>query len=113
MFDHGADALSSVTLSMSLASLLGFIGSAYYVFIIIAITTGFFFATLEEYYCGRLDLPPFNGVSDGCVLIVLVGILSGIFGCRTWSLKIFSSVSIGHLLLWAFFLSFILTIITK
>jgi len=113
MFDHGTDALSSVTLSMSLASLLGLIGTGYHVLIVICITMGFFFATLEEYYCGRLDLPPFNGVSDGCVLIVLIGILSGIFGYSIWSLKVFSSVTIGYILVWGFTLSAILTIITK
>lgn len=98
---------------MSLCSLLGLIGTPYFALVVMGITTGFFFATLEEYYCGRLDLPPLNGVSDGCVLIVGVGVLSGIFGCAMWSVKIFSTVSLGHVLVLAFLAAAVLTVGTK
>jgi len=41
---------------------------------------GFFFATLEEYYVGTLRLPPFNAVSDGAPLLILIMFVTGFTG---------------------------------
>ena len=113
MFDHGADAINAFFLSISLCTITGFGSSYYFPLTVICLTTGFFFATLEEYYCGRLDLPAFNGVSDGCVLIIFMGILSGIFGCGIWHMNIAFGLSLGQCVAWVLYLAAIPTIFMK
>lgn len=44
----------------------------------------FFYATLEEYYVGSLNLPCVNGPNEGCFLIVLIYLASAILGNRIW-----------------------------
>ena len=65
LVDHGVDAMVTVLISMSLGSVLKFQGAFMYFLIWSMMTVTFFFATLEEYYTGVLELPWFNGVSEG------------------------------------------------
>lgn len=58
------------------------------------ITLGFFLATLEEYYCGKLDLGIINGVSDACVAVYIVGGLTAYFGCGIWQPKRYFGLSL-------------------
>ena len=44
----------------------------------------FHFYTLEEYYIGILILPKCNVVSDGAFFVILVYIVTGIFGNGIW-----------------------------
>ncbi len=48
----------------------------------------FYFATLEEYYTGGLFLGIGNGVTDGSVGIMLLFIMSGVFGAESWATEI-------------------------
>jgi len=81
--------------------------------ILIAITCGFYAATLEEYYCGRLDLPLFNGVSDGCVIVYAIGLISGFTGFSYWNTKLFYQVTVAETFVIAFSLASAITIISK
>jgi ethanolaminephosphotransferase len=45
----------------------------------------FHFCTLEEYYVGTLRLPVCNGVSDGSVMMIILFIVTGIFGNDVWA----------------------------
>lgn len=42
--------------------------------------TAFHFGTLEEYYLGILELPAFNGVSDGSIIVIGFFLVAGIIG---------------------------------
>lgn len=68
---------------------------------LIALTSGFYAATLEEYYCGRLDLPLFNGVSDGCVVVYAIGLISGFANSGVWSAELLLGFSVSDVLLLA------------
>lgn len=52
---------------------------------LVSVMTAFHFVTLEEYYSGFLYLPPFNGVSDGSIPIILLSILTGYYGNNMWA----------------------------
>jgi len=107
MVDHGTDSINTVILPLAAASIMQ-IGRSWYVAIGVAcLSAGFYFATLEEYYTGRLDLPNPNGVSDGCVAVYLIGLLSAIFGCQMWKTPFIFGLNIGQSV---FVLTFVLSI---
>jgi len=45
-----------------------------------AVTSAFYYATLEEYYTGGLFLKVCNGVSDGSFAYMCLFLVAGIFG---------------------------------
>ena len=47
----------------------------------------FFFATWEEYYTNRLNLPIINGVCDGAILGAIMLSATGIVGSDSWLLN--------------------------
>ena len=53
--------------------------------IMLGVTQSFHFSTLEEYYIGGLFLGPFNGVTDGSVLVFAFYLASGVFGNGFWA----------------------------
>jgi len=73
------------------------------------VTLGFFLATLEEYYCGKLDLGIINGVSDACIAVYIVGGLSAVYGCGVWQPKTFIGISLYESI---FYTALIMVIIT-
>ena len=80
LFDHGADACNTVLIVMSLAALFQ-AGNGWPLHLLfVPVISGFFFATLEEYYTGKLDLPSINAVSDGAVLILVIHLISAFAG---------------------------------
>ena len=84
MFDHGADGWNAVMLSMTICTIFQ-IGRCWYLPLFwLTLTAGFYFATLEEYYCGSLDLGAINAVSDGAVLVFIVGVVSAFTGSGCW-----------------------------
>ena len=68
---------------------------------LVALTFGFYAATLEEYYCKRLDLPLINGVSDGCVIVYFIGIMSGLGGKEVWEIEVFYGFTFAQLIVLA------------
>ena len=80
LFDHGADGINSVLVGLSVPSLVQTGSTWSFMMFALSITTGFYFATLEQYYSGSLALPVINGVSDGCVILILVELLSAYTG---------------------------------
>ena len=56
---------------------------------------GFHFGTLEEYYVGTLKLPPCNVVSDGSFLLILLYIITGIFGNTFWVIAVCDGTWLG------------------
>eukprot|EP00826_Nyctotherus_ovalis_P042958 TRINITY_DN448_c0_g1_i18.p1 TRINITY_DN448_c0_g1~~TRINITY_DN448_c0_g1_i18.p1 ORF type:complete len:373 (-),score=71.90 TRINITY_DN448_c0_g1_i18:64-1182(-) len=109
MFDHGADSINTVSLSISLVCLVGVGQTWYFPLVLLGLITGFFFATLEEYYCQRLDLGVINGVSDGCLMIYAIGILSGIYGVELWTMEVFNGWSLIDMVCFVFFICSVLT----
>ena len=48
----------------------------------------FHFSTLEEYYIGTLKLPVCNAVSDGSIFLIIMYLITGIFGNGIWVVPI-------------------------
>lgn len=79
----------------------------------------FHFATLEEYYTGTLYLPPFNGVSDGSIVIVLAMFASGCATNAFWADEILGGewlhlgniqeITVGQLVLMVMFVGVTVT----
>lgn len=57
-------------------------------FALLATTQAFFFAILEEYYNGCLYLGPFNGVSDGSVILIVLALYCGVYGNDFFSTEV-------------------------
>lgn len=88
MFDHGCDALNT-TLEVVLASRALNLGRSWWtVASQIATLANFYLTTWEEYHTGVLYLGPFSGPVEGILMIVIIYIISGIFGPTFWDKKI-------------------------
>ena len=96
LFDHGTDACTTFYVSIVSGSILYFNNIYQYLLIYFPIMTTFFFNTWEEYYMGKLVLPAFNGVEEGSVIILIIYILSGIYGTSLffYEINIFNKLSI-------------------
>ena len=85
LMDHGCDALNTTVMSLSVATALQ-LGSTINAVILWGIgALGFFFATLEEYYTGVLQLPWINGPNEGIHLMAIIFCLTGAYGPSFWS----------------------------
>ncbi len=102
LFDHGADALNCVLFTMTVTSLFQTGKNWQLIAFFVCVTMGFYTATLEEYYCGRLDLGVVNAVSDGCVLMYAIGIVSAVFGCGVWTAVKFHGYTLVEILIGVF-----------
>ncbi|KAG2144675.1 CDP-alcohol phosphatidyltransferase-domain-containing protein [Suillus bovinus] len=88
MFDHGCDALNT-TLEVALASRALNLGRSWWtVASQIATLASFYLTTWEEYHTGILYLGPFSGPVEGILMIVIIYIITGIFGPTFWDKKL-------------------------
>ncbi len=92
LFDHGADSLNTILLALSACSIMQVGPTWYFAAFVVSMAIGFYFATLEVYYVGKLDLPVINAVSDGCVLVFAICILSAITGSYICHKRVGSSM---------------------
>ncbi len=80
LFDHGADAINCILITISVPGMMQ-MGPAWgFVLFHFTLTFGFFFATLEQYYVGSLNLPIINGVSDGSMIMIGIEALTAFTG---------------------------------
>ncbi|KAG6894146.1 hypothetical protein C0992_007340 [Termitomyces sp. T32_za158] len=80
MFDHGCDAMNT-TLEVLLASQALNLGRSWWtVASQIATLANFYLTTWEEYHTGQLYLGVFSGPVEGILMIVIIYLLSGIYG---------------------------------
>lgn len=62
------------------------VGNNYMVLLtVVATTSPFYFATMEEYYTGGLFLGPGNGITDGSVVLIALFIYCGAFGTSVFT----------------------------
>jgi hypothetical protein len=52
---------------------------------VIGVTSTFYYTMIEEYYTGGLFLGPFNGVSDGSVVLYTFFIIGAFLGNETFN----------------------------
>ncbi|KAG2364834.1 hypothetical protein BDR07DRAFT_1450115 [Suillus spraguei] len=86
MFDHG---LRALVLEVVLASRALNLGRSWWtVASQIATLANFYLTTWEEYHTGTLYLGPFSGPVEGILMIVIIYVITGIFGPTFWDTKI-------------------------
>lgn len=80
LFDHGCDSLILMLQGLSLATVLQ-IGNNWQSLMVYLIgCMPFFFTTLEEYYTNAMILPVINGPCEGCLVIGMFFLITGING---------------------------------
>jgi ethanolaminephosphotransferase len=85
LFDHGCDSLILMLQGLSLATVLQ-IGNNWQSLMVYLIgCMPFFFTTLEEYYTNAMILPVINGPCEGCLVIGMFFLITGINGCNYWN----------------------------
>ena len=89
LFDHGCDAINSMFGSVTWICAFALVPTDEYFFLAIAIMVYspmfvFYVSTWEEYYTGKLDLPMFNGPSEGLLLFATFNFISWWFGRSFW-----------------------------
>lgn len=82
--DHGCDAFTSGFQALVFAKAFQLGNNEYLLFICLAISAGFYFIILEEYYLGSFVLGYLNPVTDGSILIIGMFLFLGIFGIETF-----------------------------
>ncbi|KIK94389.1 hypothetical protein PAXRUDRAFT_828044 [Paxillus rubicundulus Ve08.2h10] len=88
MFDHGCDAINT-TLEVILACRALNLGRSWWTILSqIATLANFYLTTWEEYHTGLLYLGPFSGPVEGILMIVVIYIVSGIFGPSFWDKRL-------------------------
>ena len=92
--DHGCDALNAYISSLTFACCIGWpLTFPNYFAIFAAFTNGvlpFYFATWEEFYVGKLVFGIINGPNEGVYTLILVYLLTGIFGTVYYSSCVWS-----------------------
>lgn len=84
LMDHGCDALTTFLFSMSIGSIIKLEGPFWFSMIWLLVCITFFFATWEEYQTDTLDLPCFNGVNEGTLIVVVVMLFTAMIGQDFW-----------------------------
>jgi ethanolaminephosphotransferase len=84
LFDHSCDAINTVVLSLASAKVMGIGWSKKILLFHMYAYCPFFFQTWLEYFSGSMWLPPFNGPSEGLIMIMITCILSGYNGSHWW-----------------------------
>ncbi|CAE6477706.1 unnamed protein product [Rhizoctonia solani] len=84
MFDHGCDALNTTLEVLLVCRALNLGRSWWPISSQIATLANFYLTTWEEFHTGTLYLGYFSGPVEGIIMIVILYILTGIFGTSTW-----------------------------
>jgi len=107
LFDHGCDSLSSFLTAGSLVCALQLGGSMYSYCVILGVHTIFFFSIWEQYYTNILRFSKFTGPTEALILLIIVHIITGIFGVSFWRMDIAYGYKLGELLGFFFIFSII------
>ncbi|KAG8933449.1 hypothetical protein FRC03_012313 [Tulasnella sp. 419] len=98
MFDHGCDAMNT-TFEVILAARALNVGRSWWTVASEIGTIGnFYLTTWEEFHTGTLYLGVFSGPVEGIILIVVIYIISGIYGATIWDTKILAVTRLDRLM---------------
>jgi ethanolaminephosphotransferase len=112
LFDHGCDAMNTFISGLSVFTVVQFGNTALPLYAYMIGMTGFFLATWEEYYVGSLDLPLINGANEGVVAVIVLFIVSGIFGTQIWNTQV-GPLKANEIVLLGFVAMFAITLISN
>ncbi len=122
LFDHSADAINGVLVTLSIPALVQVGPTWAFALFHASLTSGFFYASLEQYCVGALNLPIINGVSDGCVIMIVIEVASAFLGilncnarigCEMWKTNVLPGFSRGHLIMSLMYVAIVPTLLLK
>ncbi|KAK6454262.1 alcohol phosphatidyl transferase [Scheffersomyces xylosifermentans] len=98
LFDHSIDAVNTTLGALVFASVLKMGYGGLLMVSQFASVCNFYTSTWEEYHTHTLYLSEFSGPVEGILMIIVVYILTGIFGPDIWDIKLFelNLSSIGY-----------------
>ena len=101
LMDHGCDIFTDIFTSFNMTKLLIVGNEGFFSYsVFLGLLMGFFMMTYEDYKIGEMVFPIINGVDEGNLSVVLIGIFCGIFG-QDWILFIpiqkFEFLTIGKI----------------
>ncbi|TBU05664.1 CDP-alcohol phosphatidyltransferase [Hamiltosporidium magnivora] len=85
LFDHGSDSLVCCMSSVLVCSAAGFGRSVSFYMFLFCLMIGFYCVALEEYYTGIFNLGYINGATEGVYSVILVQLITFIFGKNFWN----------------------------
>ncbi|KAH3676170.1 hypothetical protein WICMUC_002192 [Wickerhamomyces mucosus] len=90
LFDHCVDALNTTLSTIVFASVVG-LGYTW-VLILVQFSTlaNFYLSTWEEYHTHKLFLSEFSGPVEGILMVVVLFIVTGIYGAGVWRYEFFN-----------------------
>jgi ethanolaminephosphotransferase len=89
LFDHGCDAINTFISGLTLFTVIQLGNSFWSVWGFIVAFVTFFMATWEEYYIEALNLPCFNGANEGIMGVIIMLLVSAVFGTSFWNQMVF------------------------
>lgn len=90
LFDHGCDALNNTLEVILCLRALNLTRSWWGVASVAATAANFYLTTWEEFHTGTLFLGVFSGPVEGILIVILIYILTGIYGTSLWDAPFFS-----------------------
>lgn len=93
LFDHGCDSLASMLQTVSLACALQLGGSFYTWIMVFGVHTIFYFSIWEQYYTDILRFSIIAGPTEALLLVILIHLITGVFGTAFWTIKLSSIIS--------------------
>ena len=94
LFDHTCDAFNAVIIGIIIGSVFS---TGWSMNLFICIYTGyvpFYFQTWEEYHLDIMVLPPFNGPSEGLLMLVTFSMISFVNGSQWWQEPLYIQVQL-------------------
>ncbi|KAK6461629.1 alcohol phosphatidyl transferase [Scheffersomyces coipomensis] len=89
LFDHCCDAVNTTFGAIIFGSVLGMGYGGLLMLTQFASVCNFYASTWEEYHTHTLFLSEFSGPVEGILMIIVVYIVTGIFGHQIWSIPLF------------------------
>ena len=87
LFDHTCDVINAIVIGYIMISVLG---TGWNMKSFLGLISGyipFYFQTWEEYHCGDMILPPFNGPSEGLLMSAGLCLFTAYSGADWWQNK--------------------------
>ncbi|KAJ3927586.1 MAG: Choline/ethanolaminephosphotransferase [Lentinula lateritia] len=97
MFDHGCDAMNTTLEAILVSQALNLGRSWWTLASQVATLANFYLTTWEEYHTGFLYLGVFSGPVEGILILVVIYMITGVYGPSFWDTPILDFLHLSHI----------------
>ncbi|KAJ3853734.1 Choline/ethanolaminephosphotransferase [Lentinula lateritia] len=97
MFDHGCDAMNTTLEAILVSQALNLGRSWWTLASQVATLANFYLTTWEEYHTGYLYLGIFSGPVEGILILVVIYMITGVYGPSFWDTPILDFLHLSHI----------------